>query len=36
MLTEIVDFGKERSEILAGLSDKEIEEKVTGLVKSEA
>ncbi|KFY18297.1 hypothetical protein V491_04809 [Pseudogymnoascus sp. VKM F-3775] len=30
------DFGKERSEILAGLSDKEIEEKVTGLVKSEA
>ncbi|ELR10571.1 hypothetical protein VC83_00223 [Pseudogymnoascus destructans] len=30
------DFGKEKSELLAGLSDKEIEEKVTGLVKSEA
>ncbi|KFZ12176.1 hypothetical protein V502_07225 [Pseudogymnoascus sp. VKM F-4520 (FW-2644)] len=26
------DFGKEKSELLAGLSDKEIEEKVTGLV----
>ncbi|EPE26515.1 Thioredoxin-like protein [Glarea lozoyensis ATCC 20868] len=30
------EFGKEKSESLAGLSDKEIEEKVTGLVKSSA
>lgn len=28
-------FGKEKSESLAGLSDKEIEDKVTGVVKSE-
>ncbi|KAF4628381.1 hypothetical protein G7Y89_g9775 [Cudoniella acicularis] len=29
------EFGKEKSESLAGLSDKQIEEKVTSLVKSE-
>jgi len=28
-------FGKEKSESLAGLSDKEVEDKVTTLVKSE-
>ncbi|RQM06534.1 hypothetical protein DH86_00003250 [Scytalidium sp. 3C] len=28
------EFGKEKSESLEGLSDKEIEDKVTGLVKS--
>ncbi|KAK0110082.1 hypothetical protein ONS95_002738 [Cadophora gregata] len=28
------EFGQEKSEPLAGLSDKEIEEKVTGLVKA--
>jgi len=28
------EFGKEKSESLEGLSDKEIEERVTGLVKS--
>jgi len=28
-------YGKEKSETLEGLSDKEIEDKVTGLVKSE-
>jgi hypothetical protein len=28
------EFGKEKSESLAGLSDKEIEEKVSGLVKT--
>ncbi|KAG0645387.1 NADH-ubiquinone oxidoreductase [Hyphodiscus hymeniophilus] len=28
------EFGKEKSESLAGLSDKEIEDKVTGLVKT--
>jgi hypothetical protein len=27
------EFGKEKSESLSGLSDKEIEERVTGLVK---
>jgi hypothetical protein len=32
----ITEFGKEKSEELSGLSDKEIEEKVTGLVKSSA
>jgi len=34
MLIMITEFGKEKSESLAGLSDKEIEEKVSGLVKS--
>jgi NADH dehydrogenase (ubiquinone) 1 alpha subcomplex subunit 2 len=29
-----LEFGKEQSESLDGLSDKEIEEKVTGLVKA--
>ncbi|PMD27884.1 NADH dehydrogenase, alpha subcomplex, subunit 2 [Hyaloscypha hepaticicola] len=28
------EFGQEKSESLAGLSDKEIEDKVTGLVKT--
>jgi len=28
------EYGKERHESLAGLSDKEIEDKVTGLVKT--
>jgi len=28
------EYGQEKSESLAGLSDKEIEEKVTGLVKT--
>ena len=31
-----IDFGKEKKESLAGLTDKEIEEKVTQLVKNEA
>jgi NADH dehydrogenase (ubiquinone) 1 alpha subcomplex subunit 2 len=30
----IAEFGQEKSESLAGLSDKEIEDKVTGLVKT--
>jgi len=30
----IVEFGKEKSESLVGLSDKQIEETVTGLVKT--
>lgn len=29
-----VEFGQEKSESLAGLSDKQIEETVTGLVKT--
>lgn len=27
------DYGKEKQELLSGLNDKEIEERVTGLVK---
>ncbi|CZT50923.1 probable NADH2 dehydrogenase (ubiquinone) 10.5K chain [Rhynchosporium secalis] len=34
MLREAAEFGQEKSESLAGLSDKEIEEKVSGLVKT--
>jgi NADH dehydrogenase (ubiquinone) 1 alpha subcomplex subunit 2 len=34
LILQFAEFGKEKSESLAGLSDKEIEEKVTGLVKS--
>ena len=34
ILTNGVEFGKEKSESLLGLSDKEIEDKVTGLVKT--
>ena len=30
----VVEFGKEKSESLVGLSDKQIEETVTGLVKT--
>jgi NADH dehydrogenase (ubiquinone) 1 alpha subcomplex subunit 2 len=32
----VLEFGKEKNESLLGLSDKEIEEKVTGLVKGAA
>jgi NADH dehydrogenase (ubiquinone) 1 alpha subcomplex subunit 2 len=32
----IIEFGKEKSESLEGLTDKQIEERVTGLVKTEA
>lgn len=34
ILTNGVEFGKEKSESLLGLSDKEIEDRVTGLVKT--
>ena len=34
MLMVLLEFGKEKSESLAGLSDKEVEDKVTGLVKT--
>lgn len=34
MANRSTDYGLEKSESLAGLSDKEIEEKVTGLVKT--
>lgn len=33
-MNQPTEFGKEKSESLEGLSDKEIEDKVTGLVKS--
>lgn len=33
-LIPITEFGQEKTESLAGLSDKEIEERVTGLVKT--
>jgi NADH dehydrogenase (ubiquinone) 1 alpha subcomplex subunit 2 len=36
VLTRVLEFGREKSESLLGLSDKEIEEKVTGLVKGTA
>jgi hypothetical protein len=36
MLTQITDLGKEKSESLAGLSDREIEVKITDLVKNDA
>jgi len=32
----VIEFGKEKSESLEGLTDKQIEERVTGLVKTEA
>lgn len=35
-LTRITEFGKEKAESLAGLNDKQIEEKVAKLVQSEA
>ena len=35
-LTHTTEFGKEKAESLAGLNDKQIEEKVAKLVQSEA
>ena len=35
-LTRTLEFGKEKAESLAGLTDKEIEEKVAKLVQSAA
>lgn len=36
MLTSDTDFGNEKSQSLEGLTDKQIEETVTGLVKTDA
>lgn len=34
VLIDVLEFGKEKSESLLGLSDKQIEEKITSLVKN--
>ena len=36
LLTSETDFGNEKSQSLEGLTDKQIEETVTGLVKTDA